>query len=62
MIGMIIPPVAVCVFVVRLITGIHFGEIFRGVLPFLLSILAVIIPLFLFSDIATFLLDRLMGQ
>lgn len=61
MVGVIIPPVAVCVFVVRNITGIPFGEIYKGVLPFLLSLVTAAFLLFLFPDIATFLPRVLMG-
>ncbi len=62
MIGVIIPPVAICVFVVKNITGIPFGTIYRGVLPFLLSLFACALLLFLFPGIATFLPDMLMGS
>jgi len=61
MIGVIIPPVAVCVFVVRNVTGIPFGEIYKGVTPFLLSLVATMILLFLFPKIVTFLPGLLMG-
>ncbi len=37
MIGVIIPPVAICVFIVRNITGVPFNVIYKGVLPFLLA-------------------------
>jgi C4-dicarboxylate transporter DctM subunit len=62
MIGTIIPPVALCVFVVSNITGIPFNIIYKGVLPFLLSLVACVILLFLFPQIALFLPNLLMGS
>ena len=62
MIGVIIPPVAICVFVVKNITGVPFGVIYKGVLPFLLSLVACAALLFLFPDIATFLPNYFMGK
>jgi C4-dicarboxylate transporter DctM subunit len=62
MIGVIIPPVAICVFVVKNITGVPFGVIYRGVLPFLLSLIGCAAILFLFPDVATFLPNMLMGK
>ncbi len=55
MIGVIIPPVAVNVFVVRNITKESFGVIYKGVTPFLLSLVFVVCLLFLFPQIALFL-------
>ncbi len=55
MIGVIIPPVAVSVFVVKYITGEPFHVIYSGVYPFLLSLIACAALLFLFPEIATFL-------
>ena len=62
MIGVIIPPVAICVFIVSNITGIPFAIIYKGVLPFLLSLVAAALLLFLFPDIALFLPNYFMGQ
>jgi tripartite ATP-independent transporter DctM subunit len=61
MIGVIIPPVAICVFVVKSITGVPMSVIYKGCLPFLLSLFACAAILFLFPDIVTFLPNRLMG-
>jgi C4-dicarboxylate transporter DctM subunit len=61
MIGVIIPPVAICVFIVRNITGIPFNVIYKGVLPFLLALVACAILLFFFPQIATWLPDLFMG-
>jgi tripartite ATP-independent transporter DctM subunit len=55
MIGAIIPPVAMCVFVVKNITGESFSTIYSGVYPFLLSLIACAVILFIFPQIATFL-------
>ena len=55
MIGVIIPPVAVSVFIVKNITGEPFGVIYKGVTPFLLSLIACAALLFLFPGLATFL-------
>jgi C4-dicarboxylate transporter DctM subunit len=61
MIGVIIPPVAICVFIVRNITGVPFNTIYKGVLPFLLSLFAAALLLFIFPQLATFLPDLFMG-
>jgi len=55
MIGVIIPPVAVNVFVVNNITKVNIWTIYRGVFPFLLSLIFVIFLLILFPQIALFL-------
>jgi C4-dicarboxylate transporter, DctM subunit len=61
MVGTIIPPVAIGVFIVKQITGESFGTIYRGVVPFLASLVFVAILLFLFPQIATFLPSKIMG-
>ena len=55
MIGIVIPPVAICVFVVHNITKVPIGVIYKGVCPFLLSLVVVGILLFLFPGIALWL-------
>lgn len=55
MIGVIIPPVAVNVFIVRKITNESFGVIYKGITPFLLSLVLVTFLLFVFPQIALFL-------
>lgn len=62
MIGTIIPPVAIGVFVVKNITGEPFNVIYGGVYPFLLSFVAVGALLFVFPGIATWLPTVLMGR
>ena len=55
MIGVIIPPVAISVFIVKNITGEPFKVIYSGVYPFLLSLVACAALLFFFPEIALFL-------
>jgi tripartite ATP-independent transporter DctM subunit len=55
MIGVVIPPVAVCVFVVKNITREPIGRIYKGVLPFLISLLLVWGFLYLFPQLALWL-------
>jgi TRAP-type C4-dicarboxylate transport system permease large subunit len=55
MIGTIIPPVAIGVFVVKSITGEPFRVVYAGVIPFLLSLAAVAALLFIFPEIALYL-------
>ncbi|HAK95432.1 MAG TPA: C4-dicarboxylate ABC transporter permease [Planctomycetes bacterium] len=60
MIGVVIPPVAINVFVVRSITKESLGTIYRGVLPFTIALLVMGVLLFVFPQIATYLPDLLM--
>ncbi len=55
MIGVVIPPVAVCVFVVKNITKEPIGKIYRGVTPFLISLVVVWILLLFFPQLALWL-------
>ncbi|PKN63904.1 MAG: C4-dicarboxylate ABC transporter permease [Deltaproteobacteria bacterium HGW-Deltaproteobacteria-15] len=55
MIGVIIPPVAINVFVVKNITKESFATIYRGVTPFLLGLVFVIFLLFLVPQLALFI-------
>jgi len=55
MIGVVIPPVAVCVFVVKNITKEPMGRIYKGVTPFLISLVVVWGLLFVFPQLATWL-------
>ena len=54
-IGVVIPPVAVCVFVVKNITGVPIGQIYKGVMPFLISLFLVWGLLFFFPGLALWL-------
>ncbi len=60
MVGVVIPPVAINVFVVKNITKVPFNVIYAGVYPFLISLLVTGILLFLFPGICTFLPNWLM--
>jgi tripartite ATP-independent transporter DctM subunit len=60
MIGVVIPPVAINVFVVKNITKEPFSTIYRGVYPFLISLMVAGALLFIFPQIATFLPSLLM--
>ncbi|MCX5802697.1 MAG: TRAP transporter large permease subunit, partial [Proteobacteria bacterium] len=55
MIGVVIPPVAVCVFVVHNITKEPMGRIYKGVAPFLISLILVWGLLFVFPQLALWL-------
>jgi len=59
-IGSVIPPVAICVFVVKNITKVPMGVIYSGVYPFLISLFLVVILVFIFPQIVTFLPNMLM--
>ena len=61
MIGVVIPPVAVCVFVVKNITDEPMGLIYKGVAPFLLSLVVVWILLFIFPQLALWLPSLVYG-
>jgi len=55
MIGVVIPPVAICVFVVKNITKESMGTIYKGVTPFLISLGLMWIMLLLFPQLALWL-------
>jgi tripartite ATP-independent transporter DctM subunit len=55
MIGVITPPVAVGVFIVKNITHEPIGRIYKGVLPFLIGLILCLILLFVFPALATYL-------
>lgn len=55
MIGVITPPVAVAAFIVKNITREPIGSIYRGVLPFLITLVFCLVLLFIFPEIATYL-------
>jgi C4-dicarboxylate transporter, DctM subunit len=62
MVGSIIPPVAVSVFIVKNITGESFNTVYSGVVPFLISFVILGALLFMFPGIATWLPNLVMGQ
>jgi C4-dicarboxylate transporter DctM subunit len=60
MVGVVIPPVAINVFIVRAVTRASFSEIYAGVYPFLLSLVFCAVLLFIFPGLATWLPNLLM--
>ena len=61
MIGGIIPPVAIYVFILGNITGLPFKTIYRGVVPFLSALVLALIVLFVFPQVALWLPNLMMG-
>jgi len=59
-IGSVIPPVAICVFVVKNITGVPINVIYKGVYPFLIALLVVVVLLFIFPELCLYLPSVLM--
>ncbi len=59
-IGSVIPPVAICVFVVKNITGVPMNTIYNGVYPFLIALVIVVALLFVFPQLALYLPSVLM--
>jgi C4-dicarboxylate transporter DctM subunit len=62
MIGGIIPPIAIYVFILGNITGLPFKTIYKGVVPFLSALVLALAIMFIFPEIATWLPNRLMGR
>jgi C4-dicarboxylate transporter DctM subunit len=62
MIGGIIPPVAIYVFILGNITGLPFKTIYKGVIPFLSALVLALIVLFVFPQVALWLPGLLMGK
>jgi C4-dicarboxylate transporter DctM subunit len=55
MIGIVIPPVAICVFVVKNVTKTSFADIYAGVYPFLIGMVVCAILMFVFPQVVLFL-------
>jgi C4-dicarboxylate transporter DctM subunit len=55
MIGVVTPPVAVGAFIVKNITREPIGTIYKGVLPFLVTLVLSLLLLFFFPELATYL-------
>ena len=53
--GSITPPVGMVVYLLSGLTKIPVNKIFKGVLPFIIGMVLVIVLLVIFPDIATFL-------
>jgi tripartite ATP-independent transporter DctM subunit len=62
MIGAIIPPVAINVFIVKNITKVPFNVIYKGVYPFLVALVFCVALLFIFPQIALWLPSIYSGQ
>jgi tripartite ATP-independent transporter DctM subunit len=60
-VGSVIPPVAMCVFVVRNITKVPMSVIYSGVYPFLISLIICIILFFIFPQLILYLPAVFMG-
>jgi len=60
MIGVVIPPVAINVFVVKNITKVPFSVIYSGVYPFLIALVVCAALLFIFPQLALWLPNLLM--
>jgi TRAP-type C4-dicarboxylate transport system permease large subunit len=59
-IGSVIPPVAICVFIVKNITNMPINTIYKGVYPFLIGLLAVVALMFVFPQMTSYLPSILM--
>jgi len=62
MIGGIIPPVAIYVFILGNITGLPFKTIYKGVVPFLSALVVALAIMFIFPGFAIWLPNQLMGK
>jgi tripartite ATP-independent transporter DctM subunit len=61
MIGGLIPPVAIYVFITGNVTGVPVKTIYKGVLPFLLALVVALVLIFIFPQIVTWLPTLAMG-
>jgi C4-dicarboxylate transporter, DctM subunit len=59
-IGTVIPPVAICVFIVKNITNLPMNTIYKGVYPFLIGLVLVVALMFVFPQITLYLPSVLM--
>jgi C4-dicarboxylate transporter DctM subunit len=62
MIGGLIPPVALYVFITSNITGLPLKTIYKGAVPFLAALVVALVLLFLFPQIVTWLPTLVMGS
>ena len=60
MLGVVLPPMAICVFVVKQITKTPFSVVYAGVYPFLIGIIVGGILVFIFPALSTWLPGWLM--
>jgi tripartite ATP-independent transporter DctM subunit len=61
MIGGLIPPIAIYVFITGNITGIPFKTIYKGVLPYLAALVVALVLIFLFPNIILWLPNKMIG-
>ncbi|MBN2040579.1 MAG: TRAP transporter large permease [Spirochaetes bacterium] len=61
MIGGLIPPMAIYVFILANMTKIPFGTVYKGVLPFLIALVVALVILFIFPQLALWLPNLMMG-
>ena len=59
--GLIVPPVGVITFVVAGITKIPLQKVFRGIMPFVVTLAIAVFLVIWFPDLALFLPDRMQG-
>jgi C4-dicarboxylate transporter, DctM subunit len=59
-IGSVIPPVAICVFVVKNVTKVPINVIYQGVYPFLIALVLVVVLMFIFPQMTLYLPSVLM--
>jgi TRAP-type C4-dicarboxylate transport system permease large subunit len=62
MVGIVLPPVAINVFVVKNVTKTSFGDIYNGVYPFLIGMAICAILMFIFPGVALFLPNLFYGK
>ena len=54
-IGQVIPPVAMCAFIVRNITKVPLGIVYSGIYPFLISLVLAMVLMFIFPEVVLYL-------
>jgi tripartite ATP-independent transporter DctM subunit len=59
-VGSVIPPVAICVFVVKNVTNVPINIIYKGVYPFLTALVVVVLAMFVFTQLILYLPSVLM--
>ncbi len=62
MVGIVLPPVAINVFVVKNVTKTSFKDIYNGVYPFLMGLVGCAIILFIWPQVALFLPNLFYGK
>src|SRR5699024_12725355 len=59
MIGILTPPMGMALFVVSRVVNIPVGTMYRGILPFLVPLILVLLLLIFFPQLSTFLVSLL---